>query len=235
MAIDEQYATPGLRWGLLQDDYPGANADYELVTADKIPGGHPFARDDEKFVLCTVSFPADSGKSPAYGWKPLSEARKQDDESFAALRTKALGRALKDAGYPDKLTDLRVLTVWRKRTAEVQALASGHLAEIGEGTEVVAAIAAASESTPDAPGRDDAAGHDDEVVDAEVVNDQPSPQFSVGDGSDEKRAYLMEVIMGLAEDVVERLKTFASENGMQEDLSTWDEEALDHLEAWLES
>lgn len=241
MAIDAQYASPGLRWGLLQDDYPGANAEYELVTAEKIPGGHPFARDGEKFVLCTIHFPADSDKSPAYGWKPLSEARKQDDESFAALRTKALGRALKDAGYPDKLTDLRALTVWRKRTAEVQALASGHVAEIGEGTDVVAAIEAAAESTPDAAGHDDSAGHDDDVVEAELIDENehtPKPaaqQFNVGDGFDEKRSDLMEVILGLDEDAVAQLKDFATQNQMQEDLNTWDEEALDHLEAWLDS
>lgn len=255
MAIDEQYASPGLRWGLLQDDYPGATNEFRLVTADGIPGGHPFARDDERFVLCTITFPEGTGKSPAYGWKPLSEARKSDDESYAALRTKALGRAIKDAGYPDKLPDLKALTIWRKRTAEVAALAAGHVQAIDSTEHVMAALEAAAESTPDATSHDERGSNDDiddaEIVEepaAVVINDSsqnynnydeiPSPtapQFSVGDGFDEKRSELMEVIMGLEEEVVTQLKDFASQNGMPEDLSMWNEEALDHLEAWLAS
>jgi len=253
MAIDEQYASPGLRWGLLQDDYPEATNEYTLITAEGIPGGHPFAGPDDEFVLCTIAFPLPCRKAPAYGWKPLSEARNRDDESYAALRTKALGRALKDAGYPDKLPDLKALTFWRKRSAEIDAMTLGHPLEIDSTNEVVAALDAAAESTPDAVGHDERG----DVVDAtvsqiqEIVDDREkhsqqesvqvnsdstegdSPEFDIGDGLDEKRVELMEVIAGLDPDTIARLKGFVSDNDLVEDLSTWGAEELDNLEGWL--
>jgi len=259
MAIDEQYASPGLRWGLLQDDYPGASNEYRLVTADDIPGGHPFASPGEEFVLCTITFPPAFHKSPAYGWKPLSEARKRDDESYAALRTKALGRAIKDAGYPDKLPDLKALMVWRKRAAEIGALAAGNSGVLDSTHEALAALDEAAEPTPDGDETHDKIDNDE--VSESPTDEQPEertavsaiqgvlpgddryvepeqaigPQYSVGDGSDEKRSELMEVILGLDNDSIAQLREFSSSNGMTEDLADWDGNALEHLEAWLSS
>lgn len=236
MAIDDNYASPGLRWGLLQDDFPGAHATYELVQAHAIPGGHPFSNPNDDFVLCTITFPSGVNKVSAYGWKPLSAALKQTDEQYAALRTKALGRALKDAGYPDNLNDLRALTAWRHRQAEIGAISSGHVAgELTAGTEKELSAALDAAASPE-----DEAGFDEgdpDVVEAEIV-EETSPDATPdapeeGYNADEHRATLLEVIAGMGSQDQEWLRGKFMEGAISENAAEWTPDQMWQIDEWM--
>jgi len=169
--ISESYASPGLRWGLILEDHPGTTFHFELMAGTEIPdvavpeqyGG---ARD---FCVATIRFPADSGLADVVAYKSVPSEGTADE--WNVLCTKTLGRALKRAGYPDDLHDLKALVLWRQRNAEVAAIATGgtQLA-IGTGEAVTAALEAAGVSDPSAVAGDDGetvvAETDDEVREA---------------------------------------------------------------------
>lgn len=173
-AIPESYASPGLRLGLLMDDHPNAVITYREGTAAEcgVPDGWG---GNQQVVICRIDRP---GLPVVEAYKPVElrvmRGGKMVDATLDAdwwnvQSTKALGRALKRAGYPDDMRDLKALVLWRQRNAEVEAITGGTAPvpalppgvdpETGE-------LTAAGRPTPEADEADV-----DDVTDAEVIDD----------------------------------------------------------------
>lgn len=119
--ISPDYASPGLRMGLLLEDHPQASHRFEVRSAEDlgIPKG---MSGTGEFCVAIIERP---DMPDAIGWKPLPA--KGGPEEWNVLCTKALGRALKRAGYPDDLPDLKALVLWRQRNAEIGAIGAGFI------------------------------------------------------------------------------------------------------------
>ncbi len=168
--ISASYASPGLRWGLLVDDHPGAHHTFELVAGADL-GIPPDFGGAGQFCVATIIFPADSGREPVRGWKPAPARGSADD--WNVLCTKTLGRALKKAGYPDHLPDLRALVHWRQRNAEVAVIAAGMTPlaiEAGQDDEALDENQRPIRVANDDDDAEVPVGHDDEAEDAELVD-----------------------------------------------------------------
>jgi hypothetical protein len=120
MAISPKYASPGLRLGLLLHDHPFAAYRFEHKKGTEIGVPKNFGGDGD-FLLATIIF--GDGRADASAWKPLPA--NGDPDQLNVLQTKTLGRALKKAGYPDDLDDLKALVLWRQRDAEIAAITNG--------------------------------------------------------------------------------------------------------------
>lgn len=162
--ISETYASPGLRLGLLLEDHKGATYDFKMVEGSEL--GIPDAYGgDRSFCLCTIHLPG--RVEPITAWKPVAAQGSPDEWNI--LCTKTLGRALKRAGYPDDLKDLKALVLWRQRSAEINAIETGRVAQLAlpsaaqqeanpQGDEMQRALNAAAVTTPDAVGPDERSG-----------------------------------------------------------------------------
>lgn len=124
MAMDYNsgYASPHLRKSIFDRLHPGALVEYEVIAIDEaFPRGHlDWAGDKDKGPLeairCTIVCPDGSyvvgvkeidlqeqGKDKK--WRDVL----QTPEQFTADCTKALGRALRDGGIPQKVAELNAL------------------------------------------------------------------------------------------------------------------------------
>jgi len=229
-AISEDYASPGLRWGLLLEDQPGATYEFALMQGTEFPV-NPIPAEfggDRNFVVCTITFPASTGKSMVSAYKPAGQ--EGDPETWNVLCTKTLGRALKKAGYPDDLKDLKALLLWRQRTAETQAIMAGsaHLA-LEPGSTAVAP-GQAQRALPSAPiedALDDAAvsrsaagGNDNVVVDGEVMDDRSE--------------LVTELVDGLSDKEYDNYLGFLETISAPKDVSAMSAGQLDDVLAWLD-
>ena len=124
MAIAEDYVSPSVRWGILKQDYPQAVVEFSHCKGSEIGIPPKFGGDEEYCVASILLRPTD--QLPITGYKPFSDAqtRKGDHSSDAwnVLCTKALGRALKRAGYADTASEMRVLVQYKQRLAEHEAI-----------------------------------------------------------------------------------------------------------------
>lgn len=171
-AISESYASPGLRLGLLLEDHPDATYTFDLVSGESIGVPSSFGG-GKQFCLCTITFGA--GRASVSAWKPVPDKGSPDDWNI--LCTKTLGRALKRAGYPDDLHDLKALVLWRQREAEIAAIKAGTqvlalptanaIAALPEADPVQAALNAAGASDPEAVGADEVDYETGEIVEAD--------------------------------------------------------------------
>lgn len=180
--MDPNYASPGLRWGLVLSEHPDAKHEFRHMNGVELRqfgvelppafGGS----ENHHYCVCILDIP---GQDRAVGYKPVKSSGNADDWNLAC--TKTLGRALKRAGFPDNLADLKALMLWRRRNAEIALLSSGQpLPELISGVEQSAAELPAGQ-VPAEPTTDDTApavgddAADDGVVDGEIVlNDSPS-------------------------------------------------------------
>lgn len=184
--ISESYASPGLRLGLLLEDHPEATYDFRLATGKELGVPTEYGGGSKKFCVCVIKFGA--GRADVMAWKPVAGNGTPDEWNI--LCTKTLGRALKRAGYPDDLHDLKALVLWRQREAEIAAIKAGSLPlEVPRAN----AIAALPEADPMQVALD-AAG----VADAEQVGDD-----EVADGVEMADADILteidELVAGLSE------------------------------------
>lgn len=185
----ERYASPGLRWGLITEDWPGVTATFGIATAAELEIPSRVAAPDEEFVTAVIIFPPESGRAAVTGYKPWSlkvrgkDGRVRDvnvehaSDHYQVLCTKALGRALKRCGYPDDLDDLKSLLVWRQKLAELAALGSGAARLEMASADVAGAIEAAAKPADateyddgDAPSSDPDRDVSPEVAEARVVD-----------------------------------------------------------------
>lgn len=163
--ISESYASPGLRLGLLLEDHPDATYDFALVNGTEL--GIPEAYGGEKkFCVATIRFTG--ARSDVSAWKPVANSGSPDDWNI--LCTKTLGRALKRAGYPDDLKDLKALVLWRQRDAEIAAIKSGTQQLELPRANTIAALPAAD---PMQVALDEAA-----VSDAEIVTEDDGEELA---------------------------------------------------------
>jgi len=185
MGISATYASPGLRHGLLLEDHPQAVVTFTCQKGTEL-GIPRSAGGDEEYAVATITFPASSNKSTAVGWKALKsgEKRKGDHDSdvWQVLCTKALGRALKRAGYPADTTDLKALLLWRQRGVEIQSLAGGTTTVKLTQAAIEEALSSSGRASEDeldlddgdAPVEREDGGSDDDIAEAEVVEEHPT-------------------------------------------------------------
>ncbi len=178
--IDPNYASPNIRWALLLEDHPGTTYHFESAAGHLADVPDNWGGGDEHCV-CTITFPPESGLEPVRAAKAVAEALEvrrsgknvileRSSELWSKLCTMTLGRALKRAGYPDDMTELKALMLWRRRLAEVAAVAAG--------SEPVAALPPAANDQLDAAGRP---SEEDAVRDRDVL-DLPSTETGPDDG-----------------------------------------------------
>ena len=214
MAVSATYASPGLRWGLMLEDHPGAWVEFCLDTGASV--GVPKAQGgDEEFVIAVVNFPEGSGRRPVVGYKAMKSKIKGDldhpSDRYNILCTKALGRALKRAGYPDDMVDLKALVVWRQREAEIGAIRVGTAQIALTPSRPELALEAAGRRDPESTGGDDGNapvtdGEGGDDVDARSGDPTLSP------ASDVSKAELRKTINGLGPRS-SMLTTWAKEHG----------------------
>lgn len=218
--ISATYASPGLRWGLLLEDHPNATRSFTYGTAAEYDVPAQYGG-DRPVCVATIDFGSD--RPPVTAYKLIAE--QGDPDAWNLLCTKTLGRALKAAGYPDDMQDLKALVLWRQRNAEVEAIEGGH---------VVQAIEAAK---PTADDEDDlslaATGQhpDDDTVDAVVVGDDGDPP------SDQAYAEIRGLLTALSGAKQSEAQAWAREQGYKI-LNPADQAQadaiIDHLEAMQE-
>ena len=125
--IAEDYVSPSVRWGVLKQDYPEAVAEFSEMTGTELGIPAKFGGDDHYCVAQILLRPTD--ESPIVGYKPFSDAKsnKNDHPSDAwnILCTKALGRALKRAGYADTAGEMKLIVQYKQRNAEHDAIRGG--------------------------------------------------------------------------------------------------------------
>jgi len=129
--IAEDYVSPSVRWGMLKQDHPDAIFEFTHVKGVEIGIPEKFGGEEEYCVCQILLSPTD--ELPIIGYKPISDARngKNDHASDAwnILCTKALGRAVKRAGYDDTASALKVLVTYQQRKAEHGAISGNVLAD----------------------------------------------------------------------------------------------------------
>tara|TARA_Y100001949_G_scaffold174831_1_gene183178 strand:+ start:508 stop:1290 length:783 start_codon:yes stop_codon:yes gene_type:complete len=130
--IAEDYVSPSVRWGVLKQDYPEAVAEFSEMTGAELGIPEKFGGKDDYCVAQILLRPTD--ELPIVGYKPLSDAKsnKNDHPSDAwnVLCTKALGRALKRAGYADTAGEMKLIVTYKQRLAEHDAIRSGDEAQV---------------------------------------------------------------------------------------------------------
>ena len=221
--ISKTYASPGLRWGLYKHDHPKAKKpQYEVVTSDALGLPPQFGGENEDFtglyVLCTID-PADGGEI-CQAWKEIPKREKtrngyvafaQTPEHWRKLCTMALGRTLKEAGYPDDTDDLKALLLWRRRSIELEMLAAGGpLAELPSGTPDNRELDAAAKPTPNAEHHEHV--DDDDPVEGEVVITSTA-NLDLLPWSEEAAEKLRPVVAQMTEDTLDSFLEWAAERG----------------------
>lgn len=178
--ISPDYASPNLRLGLLLHDHPNASYTFELKSGKELGLPVEFGGAGN-FCLASIDF--GDGRSPATAWKPVPS--KGGPEDWNVLCTKAMGRALKKAGYPDDLKELKALVLWRQRSAEIEAISSGtqQVAIASSSGGPQAAIGAGSTAAAPAPDLLEQAlteaatsSSDDDVAVPEIMGDDDAVQ-----------------------------------------------------------
>lgn len=116
----EDYSSPILRASVFRRLHPGAQISYSVVAIDEaFPQGHreyegraveavrcEIIMDDGSFIVAHKEM--DLFEQQRSGTKPVA----QTPEQLAKDETKALGRALRDAGIPQRLSELKILMSW---------------------------------------------------------------------------------------------------------------------------
>ena len=114
MAIQEGYLSTSLRWALFKTDWPEGEIKFSESSSAELNIPKSFSKNaDEMFCVAQITrFPNDPIVVTAY--KSQNDAGKlRDSDAWHVLCSKAMGRALKKAGYPDTIADLRTMTKYR--------------------------------------------------------------------------------------------------------------------------
>lgn len=134
----DDYISTSLRWAMFKADWPDATVEFSEGTAGDAGIPSSFHKKDEKVCIATITrFVGD--KRPMIGYKTLSDARSRDTDSWNVLCSKAMGRALKKAGYPDNMNDLKVWMRFREATGSATPAAPKQVQQV-ETKSVVAGV-----------------------------------------------------------------------------------------------
>lgn len=254
----ETFASPSLRWGLLLEDHPGATQSCEMRQGSTLGIPDQFGGAGD-FCACTITIP---GREPVTAWKAVPGRGEAD--IWVVACTKTLGRALKKAGYPDDLNDLKGLMHWRQREAEIAAILGGNV--LAQGTKPLEIEAGGKDADDDDTMDDDGDRNppDDSVVgeiveksrpapkpqpepveeiaEAEIIEDvaaEPEPEVAAemkGEDRDEVNAErIIAEVKSLVQGDKENLKTWLADNNITPHPDDWDDETLDAIDQWLNS
>jgi hypothetical protein len=248
----ETFASPGLRWGLLLEDHPKATHEFEMRGGAEIGVPDQYGGQGD-FCVCTLRIP---GQEPIVAYKEAPRGKDPDDWVVAC--TKTLGRALKKAGYPDDLKDLKALVLWRQRNAEVAAIGAGVALEAGQEKPLEIEAGgrdADDDGKPDVDHdvTDDATSNsDDDVVDAEIVEEPeapapaptPEPEAPATPAeapAEEKVELNAKLWEQLAQEVsnltgrdAKEFGEFCSSQSIPTDPNEWTNEDLAEIDAWFQ-
>jgi len=108
----DDYISTSLRWSMFKADWPDATVEFSEGVASDAGVPASFSKKDEKVCIATVTRFA--GDTPFVGYKSVSDAKGRDTDAWNVLCSKAMGRALKKAGSPDNMNDLKVLMRFRE-------------------------------------------------------------------------------------------------------------------------
>jgi hypothetical protein len=97
---------------MFKADWPDATVEFTEGTAADAGVPASFSKKDERVCIATVT--RFKGDTPFIGYKSVSDAKGRDTDSWNVLCSKAMGRALKKAGSPDNMNDLKVLMRFRE-------------------------------------------------------------------------------------------------------------------------
>jgi hypothetical protein len=116
----EDYLSTSVRWAMFKADWPDASIEFSESTPSEIGIPSTFSKKDEKICVAHVArYKGD--ESPIVAYKAESDVRgPKDTDSWHALCSKAMGRAMKKAGYPDTMTDLKILMKFREAKTGVK-------------------------------------------------------------------------------------------------------------------
>lgn len=118
----KNYASPYLRKAVFDRLHPGAQVEYEVIPIEAaFPAGHYDGKGEAKeAIVCTITM-ADGTWVTGTKEVELKEYSKRSNkwvdveqtaEQFTKDCTKALGRAMRDAGIPMHIDDLKALMQW---------------------------------------------------------------------------------------------------------------------------
>lgn len=108
----DDYISTSLRWSMFKADWPDATVEFSEGTAADAGIPSSFSKKDEKVCIATVV--RFKGDTPFIGYKSFADAKGRDTDAWNVLCSKAMGRALKKAGSPDNMNDLKVLMRFRE-------------------------------------------------------------------------------------------------------------------------
>lgn len=243
MAISESYASPGMRHGIFKEDHPQApQPEFTLGQGSDAGVPEAFGGKDE-VCICTLRYGPHEGIEPVTSYKETKGTGKNSEE-WNKLCAKALGRALKAAGYPADVYELQAKLAHRKALAQIAAIEGG-VAPVehkpAPGPDPLEAAAAPSEDyDPDedvGPNMTAPAPEPEPQPTPEPQHTQP--QLSVvenppeGDGPD--REAIRHELNSLNEKEREAFRLFMSEVGITGKADTWTDEQLVEVERWLTS
>lgn len=135
----EDYISTSLRWAMFKADWPDATVEFSEGTAGEAGIPSSFHKKDEKVCIATITRHSGDDRSMV-GYKTLSDAKGRDTDSWNVLCSKAMGRALKKAGYPDNMNDLKVWMRFREATGSATPTQPKNVAPVMESKSVVAGV-----------------------------------------------------------------------------------------------
>lgn len=113
MAIQEDYLSTSVRWALFKADFPDGHIEFSDASPEEIGIPESFSKKGERLCIATLTrYKGDP--DPVVAFKSQSDAKTHDTDAWHVLCSKAMGRALKKAGYPDTMGDLKTLMNFRK-------------------------------------------------------------------------------------------------------------------------
>lgn len=201
--IAEDYVSPSVRWGMLKQDYP--DAVFEFTHSQGVDVGIPASLGgEEEYCVCQI-FLRPTDEVPIIGYKPLSDARggKNDHPSdgWNTLCTKALGRAVKRAGYDDTASALKVLVTYQQRKAEHGAISN----VMADGDYLHRVVETSNEVVPELETTEEEAVEMlTEQLGAEVVDDE----WDTDSHMEQSHEDLKKIISRLPEDSIEKAREY---------------------------
>jgi hypothetical protein len=119
MPIQEDYLSTSVRWALFKADFPDGHIEFSDGTPQDLGIPESFSKKGERLCIAKLTrFVGDP--EPVISFKSQNDAPKNDTDAWHVLCSKAMGRALKKAGYPDTMGDLKTLINFRKANNKEQ-------------------------------------------------------------------------------------------------------------------
>lgn len=134
----DDYISTSLRWSMFKADWPDATVEFTEGTAADAGVPASFSKKDEKVCIATVT--RFKGDTPFIGYKAVSDAKGRDTDAWNVLCSKAMGRALKKAGSPDNMNDLKVLMRFREAIGTAKKVEAKAAPQVEAKTAVIAGV-----------------------------------------------------------------------------------------------